>query len=148
MSPSAGCLADMFLCPLCCDVGFVQITLSANNMWGIIHMIVELLMKHSDGKYVMMKVRTPIVITAHAMTAHAVSSLAVTTLVMTVLDMTANHVVTSLAMTALATTARAMRAVAMTCIPPMKALLVIYSPCDDSSCDGESRAVIARAPYR
>lgn len=34
----------------------VQITLSANNMWGIIHMIVELLMKHEDGKYVMMKV--------------------------------------------------------------------------------------------
>ena len=34
-----------------------QITLSANNMWGIIHMIVELFMKHDDGKYVMMKVR-------------------------------------------------------------------------------------------
>ncbi|CAM9119408.1 unnamed protein product [Ectocarpus sp. 6 AP-2014] len=32
-----------------------QITLSANNMWGIIHMIVELLMKHEDGKYVVMK---------------------------------------------------------------------------------------------
>lgn len=27
-------------------------------MWGIIHMIVELLMKHDDGKYVMMKVNT------------------------------------------------------------------------------------------
>lgn len=34
----------------------MQITLSANNMWGIIHMIVELLMKHEDGKYVVMKV--------------------------------------------------------------------------------------------
>lgn len=34
--------------------------MSANNMWGIIHMIVELLMKHEDGKYVMMKVgRSP-----------------------------------------------------------------------------------------
>ena len=29
-------------------------------MWGIIHMIVELLMKHEDGKYVMMKVRVTI----------------------------------------------------------------------------------------
>lgn len=38
----------------------MQITLSANNMWGIIHMIVELLMKHDDGKYVMMKVRTEV----------------------------------------------------------------------------------------
>lgn len=25
-------------------------------MWGIIHMVVELFMKHEDGKYVMMKV--------------------------------------------------------------------------------------------
>ena len=35
---------------------FVQITMSLNNMWGIIHMIVELFMKHPDGKYVLMKV--------------------------------------------------------------------------------------------
>lgn len=28
-----------------------------NNMWGIIHMLVEMFMKKDDGKYVMMKVR-------------------------------------------------------------------------------------------
>lgn len=33
-----------------------QITMSPNNMWGIIHMLVELFMKQEDGKYVMMKV--------------------------------------------------------------------------------------------
>ncbi|CAN0001357.1 unnamed protein product, partial [Sphacelaria rigidula] len=32
-----------------------QITMSPNNMWGIIHMLVELFMKQEDGKYVMMK---------------------------------------------------------------------------------------------
>lgn len=29
-----------------------------NNMWGIIHMLVEMFMKKDDGKYVMMKVGT------------------------------------------------------------------------------------------
>lgn len=46
--------------------GPLQITLSANNMWGIIHMIVELLMKHEDGKYVVMKVSQGFMVTRHA----------------------------------------------------------------------------------
>lgn len=31
-------------------------------MWGIIHMVVELFMKHEDGKYVMMKVSLALVL--------------------------------------------------------------------------------------
>lgn len=34
-------------------------------MWGIIHMIVELLMKHDDGKYVMMKVSPARIVTTN-----------------------------------------------------------------------------------
>lgn len=51
----------------CCPAAFVgeQITLSSNNMWGIIHMIVELLMKHDDGKYVMMKVSPARIVTTN-----------------------------------------------------------------------------------
>lgn len=41
------------MCALACCL--LQITLNANNMWGIIYMIVELFMKHEDGKYVLMK---------------------------------------------------------------------------------------------
>lgn len=37
--------------------------MNPNNMWGIIHMLVELFMKQEDGKYVMMKV-------SHSMKVH------------------------------------------------------------------------------